>query len=161
MKCHQSMVPILATIHFESVPTIRFSSVITREEEIMHSTRLFFDEYAMRRLQSFLQALCLGKAPYHFVHRLAVAETRWMQVVDFLTPMQQTELDAIADGLPFFQYWRGKLKAHYVLDEVFNSGGSAFVLFALVGSHWTYIVRVSDQLDFIPELAWMEAAGSR
>jgi hypothetical protein len=127
----------------------------------MHSTRLFFDEYAMRRLQSFLQALCLGKAPYHFVHRLAVAETRWMQVVDFLTPMQQTELDAIADGLPFFQYWRGKLKAHYVLDEVFNSGGSAFVLFALVGSHWTYIVRVSDQLDFIPELAWMEAAGSR
>jgi hypothetical protein len=155
------MVPILATIHFESVPTIRFSSVITREEEIMHSTRLFFDEYAMRRLQSFLQALCLGKAPYHFVHRLAVAETRWMQVVDFLTPMQQTELDAIADGLPFFQYWRGKLKAHYVLDEVFNSGGSAFVLFALVGSHWTYIVRVSDQLDFIPELAWMEAAGSR
>jgi hypothetical protein len=127
----------------------------------MHSTRLFFDEYAMRRLQSFLLALCLGNAPYHFVHRLAVAEARWVQVVDFLTPMQQTELDAIADGLPFFQYWRGKLKAHYVLDEVFNSGGSAFVLFALVGSHWTYIVRVSDQLEFIPELAWMEAAGSR
>ena len=161
MKCRQSILTGCTTILFEPVPGIRVSSVITREEEIMHSTRLFFDEYAMRRLQSFLQALCLGKAPYHFVHRLAVAEARWVQVVDFLTPMQQTELDAIADGLPFFQYWRGKLKAHYVLDEVFNSGGSAFVLFALVGSHWTYIVRVSDQLEFIPELAWIEAAGSR
>jgi hypothetical protein len=127
----------------------------------MHSTRLFFDEYAMRRLQSFLQALCVGNAPFHFVHRLAVAEKRWMQVSNFLTQRQQAELDAIADMLPFFQHWRGKLKVHYVLDEVFNSGGSAFVLFALVGSHWTYIVRVSDQLDFIPELAWMEAAGSR
>ena len=82
-----------------------------------------------------------------------------MQVSDFLTQRQQAELDAIADMLPFVQHWRGKLKAHYVLDEVFNSGGSAFVLFALVGSHWTFIVRVSDQLDFIPETAWMEEAG--
>lgn len=116
----------------------------------------FEEEYAIRRLQSFLHALCLGNAPYHFVHRLAVAETRWMQVVDFLTPMQQTELDTIADGLPFFQYWRGKLKAHYVLDEVFNSGGSAFVLFALIAGRWTYVVRVSDQNSFILERAWME-----
>ena len=125
----------------------------------MHSTRLFFNEYAMRRLQSFLQALCLGTAPFHFARRLSVAETRWTQVSDFLTQRRRAEFDAMPDMLAFFQHWRGKLKAHYVLDEVFNNGGSAFVLFALVGSHWTYIVRVSDQLDFIPETAWMEEAG--
>lgn len=119
----------------------------------------FNDEYALLRLQAFLRALCLGTAPYHFVHRLAAAETRWTQVVDLLAPMQQTELNAIADTLPFFQHWHGKLKAHYVLDEIFNNGGSAFVLFAMLASNWTFVVRVADQLNFVPEPAWMNEAG--
>ena len=42
------------------------------------------------------------------------------------------------------------LKAHYVLDEDFINNGTAFVLFALVGSDWTHVVRVNNQNRFTP-----------
>ncbi len=53
----------------------------------------------------------------------------------------------------------GNLKAHYVLDEDFINNGSAIVLFALVGSDWTRLVRVKDQNQFTSAEVWLEEEG--
>lgn len=55
-------------------------------------------------------------------------------------------------GDDYFLYSIGNLKACYLVDEDFINKGRAFVLFNFVGSNWTYVGQLSNQLPFWKEV---------
>lgn len=106
------------------------------------------------KLREALAALCADPAGT-FVRGLAASPARW---VDVSASFQEAELA----GLESLSYREGfslcNLKAHYVLDEDFLDNGTAFVIFALVGSTWFHVVRLRDQMIFVPPERWLDGA---
>ena len=48
---------------------------------------------------------------------------------------------------PEFSFSVCNLKTQYIPDEDFINNGSAIVIYALTGSSWIYVTRISDQLS--------------
>lgn len=115
------------------------------------------DSTAIDKLKAFLNELCSREGANEWVEQLAQETTRWSSVADSLLERDRVELNRIAfeSSIDFSSC---NLKAHYVLDEDFINGGTAFVLFALVGSDWTYVVRVNEQNQFTPASVWLAGA---
>ena len=113
------------------------------------------DQHAVEALQQFLFELCNTGDDEDFVRRLARTTARWTTVQDLLPQQARAELDRIAFRSAIGGFSPGNLKAHYVLDEDFVNDGSAFVLFALVGSDWTYVIRASNQNRFTSASLWL------
>ena len=111
---------------------------------------------AIEVLKQFLDQLCCQHKEGEWVRQLSKSTTRWVSVERTLSTADRLELNRIAFESRNGGFSACNLKAHYVLDEDFIDGGTAFVLFALVGSEWTYIVRVNEQNDFTPASSWFE-----
>ncbi|MNC48166.1 hypothetical protein D3C75_972650 [compost metagenome] len=110
---------------------------------------------AIALLMDFLTGLCSNNEDGGFVWQLAKAVTRWSLVDRLLTEMDRAELHCIAFSSGHEGFSAGNLKAHYVLDEDFINDGSAYILFALVGSTWTHVISVSDQNRFTTVSVWL------
>lgn len=104
------------------------------------------------KLSEAVNALCAESAG-SFVDSLATSLTRWSSVAELLQGNDLAALErlAFAEGIS-----PCNLKAHYVLDEHFVDGGTAFVVFALVGSAWAHAVRVKGQTAVVPPEAWLD-----
>jgi hypothetical protein len=107
------------------------------------------------KLREAVNALC-AESNGRFVKSLAISSARWSSVAELL---QGSDLAALvrlayAEGLS-----PCNLKAHYVLDEDFVDGGTAFVVFALVGSAWAHVVRLRGQAAVAPPEAWLDGEG--
>lgn len=113
------------------------------------------DTDAMFQLTGFLTILCSNSEDGGFVWRLAKALTRWSSLDRLLTETERAELHRIAFRSKSGGFSACNLKAHYVLDEDFINNGSAYILFALVGSTWTHLISVSDQNRFTTASAWL------
>lgn len=111
---------------------------------------------AIDLLQLFLTELCQSKDEDRFVRQLAMSTTRWASVEELLRDSDRASLHEIAFKSPRGGFSSGNLKAHYVLDEDFINDGTALILFSLVGSDWSFVVRVINQNSFTPESAWVE-----
>ena len=48
---------------------------------------------------------------------------------------------------PNFSFSSGNLKAMYLPDEDFINGGSAIIIFTIVGSTWRHIISLDNQLS--------------
>jgi len=103
-------------------------------------------------LRDAVDALC-AESDGPFVRSLAISPARWSSVSELLPAADLAGLErlAYAEGLS-----PCNLKAHYVLDEDFVDGGTAFVVFALVGSAWAYVVRLQGQAAVVPPEAWLD-----
>ena len=110
---------------------------------------------AMALLKDFLSGLCSNNEDGSFVWQLAKTVTRWSSVDSLLTEMDRAELQRIAFRSSHGGFSAGNLKAHYVLDEDFINDGSAYILFALVGSTWTHVISVSEQNRFTTVSVWL------
>jgi hypothetical protein len=110
---------------------------------------------AMALLKEFLTGLCGNSEDGSFVWLLAKTVTRWSSVDRLLTEMNRAELHRIAFRSSHGGFSACNLKAHYVLDEEFTSDGSAYILFALVGSTWTHVISVGDQNRFTTASVWL------
>ncbi len=113
------------------------------------------DLTAIDGLRRFLEQLCRNHEGGGFVGQLARSEARWSSVEDSLSAAERLELNRIAFESRVGGFSACNLKAHYVLDEDFVDNGTAFILFALVGSDWTHVIRVIEQNHFTPVSAWL------
>lgn len=104
------------------------------------------------KLREALNALC-SESDGPFVRGLACNPGRWSAVSELLRGADFAALEQLAYAERFSL---GNLKAHYVLDEDFVDGGTAFVLFALVGSVWAHVVRLKGQTAVVPPEAWLD-----
>ncbi len=111
---------------------------------------------AITRLKLFLEAVCASNESDDFVRQLANAKQRWTTVQELLGPQWRLDLDHIAFKSQVGGFSSDNLKAHYVLDEDFINGGSAIVLFSLVGSTWLHTLRLKNQNDFTTVGAWFD-----
>ena len=104
------------------------------------------------KLREAVNALCT-ESDGPFVKGLAASSARWSSVVDLLRETELAALERLAfsEGLS-----PSNLKAHYLLDEDFVDGGTAFVVFALVGSTWVQAVRLKGQAALVPPEAWLD-----
>lgn len=104
------------------------------------------------KLREAMNALC-AESDGPFVRCLARSPARWSSVAELLREPDLAALErlAYAEGLS-----PSNLKAHYVLDEDFVDGGTAFVVFALVGSPWAHVVRLQGQTAIVPPEAWLD-----
>lgn len=107
-------------------------------------------------LESFLVRLCRSSDDGSFAWRLAKATDRWSTVQDLITKTDFEELQRIAFRSGPGGFSPGNLKAHYVLDEDFINDGTAFILFALVGSRWTHVISIGDQNRFTSVATWLQ-----
>lgn len=107
-------------------------------------------------LKDFLARLCASTEDGAFVWQMAKTETRWSTVEDLLTEPDREELWCIAFRSKQGGFSSCNLKAHYVLDEDFINEGSAFILFALVGSQWTHVISVRDQNRVTTAATWLQ-----
>ena len=110
---------------------------------------------AIKRLRAFLNDVCGDDSEDGFVRKLAKASTRWSTVQDHLTTTEKTALELLAFQSADGGFNPGNLKAHYVLDEDFVNGGSAFVLFSFVAGNWTHLVAASNQNKFTSAADWL------
>ncbi len=110
---------------------------------------------AIDGLRRFLEQLCRHHDGDGFVGQLARSKARWASVEDSLSVADRLELRRIAFESRVGGFSACNLKAHYVLDEDFINNGTAFVLFALVGSDWMHVIRVRNQNHFTPVSAWL------
>lgn len=109
----------------------------------------------LTELKHFLNELCEG-GTNPFLRRLSACSSIWTSVAGALPQEQLRPLERLASSVGVGSFFSaGNLKAHYVLDEDFVDGGSAFVLFALVGSTWTHVARVTGQAALVPKEAWI------
>ncbi|MCG9110696.1 hypothetical protein [Laribacter hongkongensis] len=113
------------------------------------------DLTAIEELRRFLEQLCRNHDGDGFVGQLAMSKARWISVEEFLSAADRLELRRIAFESRAGGFSAGNLKTHYVLDEDFINNGTAFVLFSLVGSDWTYVIRVNNQNNFTPVSVWL------
>lgn len=104
------------------------------------------------KLREAANALC-AESEGLFVRSLAACSARWSGVPELLRGSDLAALEGLAYTEGFSP---GNLKAHYVLDEDFVDGGTAFVVFALVGSAWVHVVRLSGQTAVVPPQAWLD-----
>jgi hypothetical protein len=104
------------------------------------------------KLREAVNAVC-AESDGLFVKSLAISPARWSSVAGLLQGSELAALErlAYAEGLS-----PSNLKAHYVLDEDFVDGGTAFVVFALVGSAWVHVVRLKGQTAVVPVEAWLD-----
>ena len=104
------------------------------------------------KLQDALNSLC-AESDGPFVRSLAISPSRWTSVAELLPAADLPYLERLtfAEGIS-----PGNLKAHYVLDEDFVDGGTAFVVFALVGSAWSHVVRLKGQTAVVSPGAWLD-----
>jgi len=104
------------------------------------------------KLREAVNAIC-AKSDGPLVRSLAISPTRWSSVADLLPTADHEDLERLgfAEGIS-----PCNLKAHYVLDEDFVDGGTAFIVFALVGSAWSHVVRVQGQTAVVPPEAWLD-----
>lgn len=104
------------------------------------------------KLREAMNALCT-ESDGPFVSSLALSLARWSSVSGLLRGADLAAFDqlAYAEGISACN-----LKAHYVLDEDFVDGGTAFVVFALVGSAWVHVVRLKGQAAIVPPEAWLD-----
>lgn len=110
----------------------------------------------LEMLVTFLNELCRRSDDNSFVFALAHSGARWSTVIDLLSDKQRDTIDKIAFKSKNGGFSPANLKVHYVLDEDFINGGSAIVLFSIVGSEWTHLVHVADQNRFMHASIWLE-----
>ncbi|MEO5331712.1 MAG: hypothetical protein H7839_06780 [Magnetococcus sp. YQC-5] len=113
-------------------------------------------QHSIDKLKDFLSRLCASTDDGSFVWQMATATSRWSSVEDLLAETDRQELWRIAFNSELGGFSACNLKAHYVLDEDFVNDGSAFILFSLVGSVWTYVVAVKDQNRFTTVDTWLQ-----
>jgi hypothetical protein len=109
----------------------------------------------MERVTAFLAQLCNWNDESGFVRRVALANARWLSVAECLSEAKRSEFEQIACNSPLGGFGSCNFKAHYVLDEDFIDGGSALIVFALVGSTWNHLIRVGEQNIFVSGDAWL------
>lgn len=109
----------------------------------------------IERLTTFLAQICSSNDEDGFVRQVALGKARWLSVEECLSEPKLNELQNIAFNSPGGGFSPGNLKAHYVLDEDFIDGGSALIVFALVGSTWNHVVRVREQNIFVSVNTWL------
>lgn len=122
----------------------------------MTSTIGMYRTDAIELLESFLARICGSNDDGSFVWRLAKATDRWSTVQDLITETDLEELQRIAFRSRQGGFSPGNLKAHYVLDEDFINDGTAFILFALVGSRWTHVISIRDQNRITSTATWLQ-----
>ncbi|QQD22808.1 hypothetical protein GJQ54_13950 [Oceanospirillaceae bacterium ASx5O] len=110
---------------------------------------------AIEKLKKFLDQLCGRSQGNEWIRQLSRSTTRWVSVADTLSEKDSLELNRIAFESRSGGFSACNLKVHYVLDEDFINGGTAILLFALVGSDWTYVVRVNEQNLITPASVWL------
>ena len=111
-------------------------------------------EGAINLLEQFLNELCISDDKDSLSRQFALTQTRWTSVEDLLKQSDRVRLHQIAFNSPEGGFSPGGLKAHYVLDEEFINGGSALIVFRLVGSDWTFVVQLNNQNRFTPPSLW-------
>jgi hypothetical protein len=84
-----------------------------------------------------------------------LSNVRWLSVDESLSESRRKELQDITFNSPGGGFSPCNLKAHYVLDEDFIDGGSALIVFALVGSTWNQVIRVREQNIFVSADTWL------
>ena len=109
----------------------------------------------MERLTTFLAQLCNSNDEDGFVRRVALGSMRWLSVTKCLSEAERREFEQIAFKSALGGFGSCNFKAHYVLDEDFIDGGSALIVFALVGSTWNHVIRVREQNIFVSVDAWL------
>lgn len=109
----------------------------------------------IERLTTFLAQLCSSNDEGGFVRQVALGNARWLSVEKCLSEPKRKELQHIAFNSSVGFFSPGNLKAHYVLDEDFIDGGSALIVFALVGSTWNHVIRVREQNLFVSVDSWL------
>jgi hypothetical protein len=109
----------------------------------------------IQRLTAFLAQICSSNEEGGFVRQVALSNARWLAVEQCLSEPNRNVLRDLAFNSPDGFFSPCNLKAHYVLDEDFIDGGSALIVFALVGSTWNHVIRVRDQNIFISVDAWL------
>lgn len=109
----------------------------------------------MERLTTFLAQICSSNDEGGFVRQAALGNARWLSVEECLSEPKRNELQNIAFNSPGGGFSPSNLKAHYVLDEDFIDGGSALIVFALVGSTWNHVIGVREQNIFVSVDAWL------
>lgn len=109
----------------------------------------------IERLTTFLAQLCSSNDEGGFVRQVALGNARWLSVEKCLSEPKRKELQDIAFNSSVGFFSSCNLKAHYVLDEDFIDGGSALIVFALVGSTWNHVIRVREQNLFVSVDAWL------
>lgn len=109
----------------------------------------------MERLTTFLAQICSSNNEGGFVRHVALGNARWLSVEECLSEPKRKELQDIAFNSSVGFFSSCNLKAHYVLDEDFIDGGSALIVFALVGSTWNHVIRVREQNIFVSVDAWL------
>lgn len=109
----------------------------------------------IERLTAFLAQICSSNEEGGFVRRVALSNARWLAVEQCLSESNRNVLRDIASNSPMGFFSPCNLKAHYVLDEDFIDGGSALIVFALVGSTWNHVIRVREQNTFVSVDAWL------
>ncbi|WP_139015413.1 hypothetical protein [Pseudoalteromonas sp. TB64] len=81
---------------------------------------------------------------------------RWCSVENIvkrdLNFSKQLDSFAFEDLDPNFSFSSGNLKAIYLPDEDFINGGSAIIIFSIVGSTWRHIVPLENQLSLWEQL---------
>jgi hypothetical protein len=107
------------------------------------------------RLTAFLARICSSSDEGGFVRQIALSNIRWLTVEECLSESERNELHQIAFHSPGGGFSACNLKVHYVLDEDFIDGGSALIVFALVGSTWSHVIRVREQNIFVSVDAWL------
>lgn len=110
---------------------------------------------SMERLTTFLAQICSSNDEGGFVRRVALGNARWLSVTECLSEEKRSEFKRIAFNSPLGGFGSCNFKAHYVLDEDFIDGGSALIVFALVGSTWNHVIRVREQNIFVSVDAWL------
>jgi hypothetical protein len=109
----------------------------------------------IERLTKFLAQICSSNGEGGFVRQVALGNARWLSVEECLSEQKRNELQDIAFNSSVGSFGPCNLKAHYVLDEDFIDGGSALIVFALVGSTWNHVIRVREQNIFVSVDAWL------
>lgn len=109
----------------------------------------------IQRLITFLAQICNLNDEGGFVRHVALGNARWFSVEECLSEPERKELHNIAFNSPSGGFSPGNLKAHYVLDEDFIDGGNALIVFALVGSTWSHVIRVREQNIFVSVDTWL------
>lgn len=110
---------------------------------------------AIDGLKRFLEQVCRNQEGDAFVGQLASSRARWASVEDSLSAADRLELSRIAFESRVGGFSASNLKAHYVLDEDVINDGTAFILFSIVGSDWTHVIRVNNQNRFTPVSTWL------
>jgi hypothetical protein len=122
----------------------------------MSTQRIHNKAHAINKLELLLRDICASNEPGSFVHQLASSSMRWNSVQGMMSKELRERLEEIAFRSELGGFSACNLKAHYLLDEDFIDGGSAIIVFSLLGSTWTLTVRLKNQNQLISAEKWLK-----